>query len=273
MNRKSCPGFTVIELLAVLAILALLLAVISPALARTKPDAYAARCRNNLGQLTKAWTMYAEDNGGSLVYNIDGANAGKSALSPSWVGGYLDFTSSTDNTNVNLLIQHDKGTYAWGGFLGPYLMTAAPFKCPADKSTCYIGGQTLPRVRSYSMNNYVGTGTRTWTRPSRYQVFNKTQDISAPANVFVFMDEQEGSINDGFFFTDPDTTYQIIDFPAGRHGWAGGVSFADGHSETHRWRDPRTVPMIVPGQLLPLNFNLPGDVDVVWLSNHAVGKP
>jgi prepilin-type N-terminal cleavage/methylation domain-containing protein len=275
--NRTAAGFTLVELLAVLAVLALLAALLSPALARTKPDASALGCRNSLAQLTRAWNMYAEDNSGSLVYNRDGFKAGKTAGVPDWVAGWLDFTSSnSDNTNINLLLLHDSntnGTYAWGGFLGPYLKSPAPFKCPADRSTVNIGGQMLPRVRSYSMNNLTGTGARTWTTPSKYSVFSKSQDILSPANLFVFLDEHEGSINDGVFFSDPDTLYQVIDVPASRHGWAAGLCFADGHSETHRWRDSRTVPQAPPGTLLQQVYNLPGDADIVWLSNHAVGQP
>jgi type II secretory pathway pseudopilin PulG len=273
----SCAAFTFLELFVVLAMLGLLLAVLSPALARSKPDMYALGCRNNLAQLTKAWTMYAEDNGGALVWNRDGGRAGRTPNDANWVAGWLDFASTnTDNTNINLLIQHDSntnGAYAWGGFLGPYLKSPIPFKCPGDHSFISIGGQTLPRVRSYSMNNLTGTGVRSWTTPSKYPLFNQMQDISSPGNVFVFLDEAEGCINDGVFFTDADTRYQLIDYPAGRHGWAGSLSYADGHCETHRWRDTRTVPLLPAGQPLPLNLNLPGDVDVIWLSNHAVGQP
>ena len=271
-GRSRRRGFTLLELVAVLAMLGLLLVVLSPALARTKPDTYAITCRNNLAQLTKAWTMYAEDNSGSLVYNHDGSMAGRSQSTASWVAGWLDFTTSPDNTNINYLVQHSN-QYAWCGFFGSYLRSAAPFKCPADRSVVNYGAKVLPRVRSYSMSNFTGTGARTWTTPSRYNVYNSTQAILSPANVFVLLDEKEESINDGYFFTDPDTMYQVIDFPASRHGWGAGFSFADGHTEIHRWRDYRTVPQMGPGGGMKLNVNLAGDVDILWLANHAIGKP
>jgi len=261
-----------LELVVVLALLTLLLAVLSPAIAKTKPVGQATQCLNNLRQLTAAWRMYSENNNDSLVYNRDGGSTGKTY--PNWVAGWLDFSSTNpDNTNISYLIQHDSLTYSNCGFLGPYIKTASAFKCPADESVVQPGGQTMPRVRSYSMNNYVGVGTRTWTSPSAYPIFQNYQDMPSPANVFILLDEQELSINDGMFFTDPDHVYQLIDYPAGRHGWAGGLSFGDGHSEIQRWRDPRTVPILAPSELLALDVNLPGDVDVVWLANHAVGKP
>ena len=89
--------------------------------------------------------------------------------------------------------------------------------------------------------------------------------------MFVVLDEREDSINDGWFATDPDNLYQLIDYPASYHGRAAGFSFADGHSEIHRWLDGRTVPLLQPGTLLQLNVNLPGDKDVYWLSQRAAG--
>ena len=87
--------------------------------------------------------------------------------------------------------------------------------------------------------------------------------------MFVFLDEHEQSINDGWFASDPTTKWQIVDFPASYHGSAAGFSFADGHSEIHRWHDPRTMPPLnVP---LSLNVNLNNDTDVLWLAQHAAG--
>jgi prepilin-type processing-associated H-X9-DG protein len=93
-----------------------------------------------------------------------------------------------------------------------------------------------------------------------------------PAQVFVLVDEREDSINDGWFATDPDTPWQLVDYPAARHNGGAGFAFADSHSEIHKWKDKRTMPILVPGQLLPLNVNLPGDVDVQWLQEHATAR-
>ena len=81
----------------------------------------------------------------------------------------------------------------------------------------------------------------------------------------------QGSINDGWYASDPDTMWHIIDYPASYRGNAAGYSFADGHSEIHRFKDPRTTPVLKPGQLLPLNQNLPNDLDILWMAQHAGG--
>jgi prepilin-type processing-associated H-X9-DG protein len=262
-------GFTLVELVIIVALVGLLASMLAPAMARTKPNSASFQCQNNLRQLAFSWKMYADDNNGSLVYNRDG-NVGYSAGNEAWVGGWLEYTTNPDSTNTGLLIDHTK--YPYCAFLGPYIKTPLAFKCPADRSTARTAGGTMPRVRSVSMNNYVGTGSRTWTTPSRYALCTRFEQIKLPGCMFVFLDEREDCINDGSFATDPDTRYQLIDFPASCHNNAGGFSFADGHAETHRWKDRRTMPVLQPGQILTLNINLPGDVDLLWLAQHAAGS-
>jgi prepilin-type processing-associated H-X9-DG protein len=122
------------------------------------------------------------------------------------------------------------------------------------------------------MNNLVGTWSRNWSgNSSKYPLCTIFDQTKSPGNMFVFVDEHEASINDGCLLTDPDTIYQLIDYPARRHNNVGGFSFADGHSEIHHWKDLRTTPFVQPGQGMVLNVNLPSDVDVLWLAQHAAG--
>ena len=129
----------------------------------------------------------------------------------------------------------------------------------------------MPRVRSISMNCYVGEASRTWNVPSKYILCTKAAQIRFPAYMFVILDEREDSINDGWFASNPDVLYQLVDYPASYHGNAGGLSFADGHSEIHKWIDPRTRPVLRSGEALTLNVNLPGNKDVPWLAQRAAG--
>jgi prepilin-type N-terminal cleavage/methylation domain-containing protein len=262
-------GFTLVELVVVVTMVGLLASILVPTMARTNPNTASFQCQNNLRQLAFAWKMYADDNNGGLVYNLDGGNAGKDSGDRAWVGGWLDYSASTDNTNTALLIDHNR--YPYAAYLGPYVKTPLIFKCPADRSTAPVANAPRPRVRSVSMNSLVGTGSRTWAMPSKYPLCTNLSQINSPAYKFVFVDEREESINDGEFMTDPDTLYQLVDYPASYHNNAGSFSFADCHSEIHRWKDPRTMPVLRPGQSLVLNLNLPGDMDVLWLAQHAAG--
>ncbi len=263
----KAQGFTLLELLAIVIVLCLMLPLVCFSLAGSRTSTTGFQCLNNHRQLVNAWRMYADDNQGRLVYNTDGGWVGHSPTQPAWAGGWLDLTSSTDNTNTALLINHD--FYPYSAFLGPYIKSPRPFKCPADGATVPMWGQNVLRVRSVSMNNFVGELSRTWTTKSRYCSFTNLAQVKSPSRIWFFLDEREDSINDEWFVTDPDVRYQIVDYPAAYHGSAAGFSFIDGHAEIHVWTDARTVPPFDPNGYLLLNINLPGDSDIDWLQQHA----
>ena len=169
----------------------------------------------------------------------------------------MDFNSNnTDNTNTLILLQSR---------LRPYSKSAGIYKCPADRSTVIMGGKPYARVRSVAMNTYVG-GDGRWNNPA-YREFHRMDDIVIPpaSMQWVIIDEREDSINDAFFAVSMDTPTRIVDWPASYHNGAGGLSFADGHAEIHKWIDPRTKPAIKPGQTLSYGVATPNNSDVVWL--------
>lgn len=233
--------------------------------------------------------LYAADNQDETPPNVDGTTsgvmAGETANTPCWVAGVLTQAPafSLDNTNFLMLIDHTR--YPYGAYLGTDAHNPTVFKCPADMSTCTIYGQTHPRVRSYSMNNYVGNPSRSEgsdppplpgpaQHASVYPTFPKLSRMRAPSLVFTVLDEREDSINDGTFFTRPDTAGFLQDVPSNRHAKAGGFSFADGHSEIHKWL---SAYINQPIQQSPINnyqypATDPGIGDVYWLAGHAIGQ-
>jgi hypothetical protein len=145
-----------------------------------------------------------------------------------------------------------------------------------------VDGVSKPRVRTMSMNLYVGGFGGTdggWPFAHPYLIYAKTSDITLPDKIFVFLDMREDRVNWGNFMTQMDgysppdpTLYSFTsDYPGMYHHLSAGFSFADGHSEIHRWRDARTTFPLTDGAdpLASLDASSPGNLDVEWLQDHS----
>ena len=267
-------GFTLIELLVVIAIIAILAALLLPALNKGKLKAQGVMCLNNHRQLCLAWRMYSDDNQDRLLYASENPYD-PSSYAGAWVTGTLDFNGGNpSNWDPN---QDITKSPMW-----PYCSrNLSIWKCPADRSVVMVDGVAKPRVRSMSMNVFLGGwgGTDGYWGPvfSDYFIYLKQQalQVPGPSKVFVFLDMREDSIDMGNFGTrmagwpDQPSQYGFYDLPVFYHHLACGFSFADGHSEFRRWRDSRTMPPLVQGGLIPDTFSSPDNPDVAWLQDHA----
>ncbi|MFO1476522.1 MAG: prepilin-type N-terminal cleavage/methylation domain-containing protein [Verrucomicrobiota bacterium] len=300
-TSHPCPGtrpargaFTLIELLVVIAIIAILAALLLPALTLAKAKSQSVACMNNGRQIMVAWRMYADDNQDMLAPNdypwttcYATAPAATRAKMKNWVVGTmnqpLDAADQPARTGKSELL--DPNTV-----ISAYLPSTRIWHCQADN---YIDPHSHSvHVRSYSMNQAVGTqfsagtpgkavsggwlegnyngGQTTFRTYGRLSGF----DNPGPADTWVIMDENPYSINDGGMaiaaVAAPGKTF-LIDFPSGNHNRAAGISFADGHSIVHKWRDSRTYTpqgIIQPGMGTTLSTKQsPDNEDCYYLAS------
>jgi len=272
-------AFTLIELLVVIAIIAILASMLLPALSKAKTKAQGIQCLSNHRQLALAWRMYAEDSQETLVYASDDGTTSNPKNKYAWTLTHMDFTSNPYNWDptVDIMVRP----------LYPYTKSVGIYKCPADRSMVKDSqGAMHPRVRTISMNLYLGGFIGTdggWSWADPYCIYTKLSDLTGgkpspgPSMTWVFLDEREDIINWGNYMTDMhgySTTsptpaqYQFQqDLPGMYHNFAAGFSFADGHSEIKKWRDPRTCPPLYSS--IPSTYAVPRDMDVQWLQDRS----
>jgi len=193
-------GFTLVELLVVIGIIALLISILLPSLGRAREQAKVTQCLSNLRELTKAWMLYADEHKGVVSPAMTGPGQ--------WVDNGDTETAMTD------------------GALWPYIKHLGVYHCPSD---------TFDRVRSYSMNDFWNGSWGTYKHVKKIQQVKNTTEVFVFLEELDFRGYNQGS-----FVIDPYPSWRWVDYPAIWHRHGTAFSFADGHAEFWTWSDQRT---------------------------------
>jgi prepilin-type N-terminal cleavage/methylation domain-containing protein len=232
-------AFTLIELLVVIAIIAILAAMLLPALAKAKLKATQASCLSNQKQMSLAYAMYAIDNNDQIVAFANGS------------GFFVPPAGSVSGLSSEQLTQVMQDTLKTNNPLFQYAPSAGVYHCPGDTRInltpaaaswgllgvkwAYVSYSKTQNAGGENYNNYWGAGA----------TYTKLSQITASSSTFTFIEDADNKgYNAGSWVvnwvaatarTPGSFTWQ--DPPAMFHGPVNTMGFGDGHAESHKWQD------------------------------------
>ena len=238
-------AFTLIELLVVIAIIALLMAIIMPALNLAKKKAATTTCLSNTKNLSLAWYMYMGENDGRIMSSEDtGTEPGGRFVG--WIGVPRDASGARmNNTQTDPPVtDEDEIRGIKEGLLYPYAKEPKVYHCPGDRIRISLYDKTRVFV-SYSVPwcLYGHPGDASYTKEIR-----QFSQITAPSTRYVFVEAAETrnwNSSHHFVIGSPEvtnlSTWGWWGPIAINHGDSSVLGFCDGHSEVRRWRDRFTI--------------------------------
>lgn len=216
--RKQA-GFTLVELLVVIGIIAVLIGILLPSLAKAREQAKVAACMSNVRQLTSAWIMYANENKGFLVW---AETSGIDPATPGSRDGWVVDIAGKPESNTPAAIKQ--------GLLWKFAPNPEVYRCPSSYDSS--------NYRSYSINTLMNGAPALGIVPI-------TKIAKAKPQRIVFIEEfDERGFNQGSYLqysTPPFPQYLWGDIPAFFHRKGTVISLADGHAEYRIWSDQRTL--------------------------------
>jgi prepilin-type N-terminal cleavage/methylation domain-containing protein/prepilin-type processing-associated H-X9-DG protein len=273
---RKREAFTLIELLVVIAVIAILMAILMPALKIAREQARGINCLANQRSLAQAYIMYADENEGEMPGGM--ARAAPTNGVPPWVkvpGEVLadgSFTAVSGNVTIE---QRYNGLRA--GALFPYVRDVDAYHCPGDMrknlGTSVDDTSQYQIFRSYSLPDYLAAVGSNDPK----KLFSFKEQATKMLFVEEIYDGASGNHNvDGWSYVPYDGS--LWDPLGNFHSDACTFSFMDGHAERKKWQDKRTVVYFnsrgeaaAQGFGKGVQFN-PLNVDLDWLDQHYPGK-